>query len=144
MDETIRQANCELQTENQKLQSLNTSLHKKYHTMSLKVKFFVILCACMYLLNIVKHFIVYHFLLKLAGLQDNVNCKETEVAEMRNQIEELQYEYQKISDRNYKLETHLSESRDKLKGLEAMQIDDKIIPKQESSITQSSLSLQKV
>lgn len=80
----------------------------------------------------------------MAGLQDNVNCKETEVAEMRNQIEELQYEYQKISDRNYKLETHLSESRDKLKGLEAMQIDDKIIPKQESSITQSSLSLQKV
>lgn len=37
MDETIRQANSELQTENQKLQSLNTSLHKKYHTMSLKV-----------------------------------------------------------------------------------------------------------
>lgn len=80
----------------------------------------------------------------MAGLQDNVNCKETEIAEMRNQIEELQYEYQKILDRNYKLETHLAESRDKLKGLEAMQIDDKIIPKQDTSITQSSLSLQKV
>lgn len=37
MDETIRQTNIELQTENQKLQALNTSLHKKYHTMSLKV-----------------------------------------------------------------------------------------------------------
>lgn len=37
MDETVRQANIELQAENQKLQSLNTSLHKKYHTMSLKV-----------------------------------------------------------------------------------------------------------
>lgn len=81
---------------------------------------------------------------QLAGLQDNVNCKETEVAEMRNQIEELQYEYQKILDRNYKLETHLAESRDKLKGLEAMQIDDKVILKQDSSITQSNLSLQKV
>lgn len=80
----------------------------------------------------------------MAGLQDNVNCKETEVAEMRNQIEELQYEYQKILDRNYKLETHLAESRDKLKGLEAMQIDDKVIPKPETSITQSNLSLQKV
>jgi E3 ubiquitin-protein ligase BRE1 len=80
----------------------------------------------------------------LAGLQDNVNCKETEVAEMRNQIEELQYEYQKILDRNYKLETHLAEARDKLKGLEAIQIDDKIIPRQDTSITQSSLSLQKV
>lgn len=37
MDETVRQANSELQAENQKLQTLNTSLHKKYHTMSLKV-----------------------------------------------------------------------------------------------------------
>lgn len=81
----------------------------------------------------------------MAGLQDNVNCKETEVAEMRNQIEELQYEYQKIQERNYKLETHLAESRDKLKGLEALQIDDKIITKQETStIAHSNLSLQKV
>lgn len=80
----------------------------------------------------------------MAGLQDTVNCKETEVAEMRNQIEELQYEYQKILDRNYKLETHLAESRDKLKGLESMQVDDKIVPKQETSVSQSNLSLQKV
>ncbi|CAH1713666.1 hypothetical protein AGLY_000085 [Aphis glycines] len=116
MDETIRQANSELQAENQKLQTLNTSLHKKYHTMSLK----------------------------LAGLQDNVNCKETEVAEMRNQIEELQYEYQKILERNYKLETHLAEARDKLKGLEAMQIDDRVISKPDTSIAQSSVSLQKI
>jgi len=80
----------------------------------------------------------------LAGLQDNVNCKETEVAEMRNQIEELQYEYQKILDRNYKLETHLADSRDKLKGLEAMQIDDRVISKPDTSIAQSSVTLQKV
>lgn len=79
----------------------------------------------------------------MAGLQDNVNCKETEVAEMRNQIEELQYEYQKILDRNYKLETHLAESREKLKGLEAMQIDDRVISKPDT-IAQSSVSLQKV
>ncbi|XP_050531885.1 E3 ubiquitin-protein ligase Bre1 [Daktulosphaira vitifoliae] len=116
MDEVVRNANSELQAENQNLQSLNTSLHKRHHTMSLK----------------------------LAGLQDTVNCKETEVAEMRNQIEELQYEYQKIQDRNYKLETHLAEARDKLKNLEVMQIDDKIPQKQDSSITQSNLSLQKV
>lgn len=86
----------------------------------------------------------FFFLSQLAGLQDNVNCKETEVAEMRNQIEELQYEYQKILDRNYKLETHLAEARDKLKGLEAIQIDDRNIPKLDTSVTQSSLSLQKV
>lgn len=62
---------------------------------------------------------------------------------MRNQIEELQYEYQKILDRNYKLETHLAESREKLKGLEAMQIDDRVISKPDT-IAQSSVSLQKV
>lgn len=37
MDETIRQANIDLQAENRNLHTLNTSLHEKYHTMSLKV-----------------------------------------------------------------------------------------------------------
>jgi hypothetical protein len=37
MDETIRQANIEIQGENRNLQALNTSLHEKYHTISLKV-----------------------------------------------------------------------------------------------------------
>lgn len=41
MDEVIRQANIEIQAENRNLQALNTSLHKKYHTISLKVRFFV-------------------------------------------------------------------------------------------------------
>lgn len=40
MDETIRQANIDLQAENRNLQALNTSLHKKYHTISLKVSYF--------------------------------------------------------------------------------------------------------
>lgn len=66
------------------------------------------------------------------------------MAELRNRIEELQYECQKILDRNHKLETHLVESRDKLKGLESMQIDDKIVPKPDTTNTQSNLSLQKV
>lgn len=38
MDETIRQANIEVQAENRNLQALNTSLHEKYHNISLKVK----------------------------------------------------------------------------------------------------------
>lgn len=37
VDETIRQANIEVQAENRNLQALNTSLHEKYHTISLKV-----------------------------------------------------------------------------------------------------------
>lgn len=40
MDETVRQTNGELQAENQRLQALNTSLHKMYHQMSLKVIMF--------------------------------------------------------------------------------------------------------
>jgi len=39
MDETVRQVNIELQAENRNLQALNTSLHEKYHTSSLKVSF---------------------------------------------------------------------------------------------------------
>lgn len=39
VDEVIRQANIEIQAENRNLQALNTSLHKKYHTISLKVSF---------------------------------------------------------------------------------------------------------
>lgn len=52
MDETIRQANCEIQSENQKLQALNTSLHKKYHTMSLKVIILFTLPICLNLMLI--------------------------------------------------------------------------------------------
>lgn len=37
VDEVIKQANIELQAENHNIQALNTSLHKKYHTISLKV-----------------------------------------------------------------------------------------------------------
>lgn len=39
VDEVIRQANIEIQAENRNLQALNTSLHKKYHSISLKVDF---------------------------------------------------------------------------------------------------------
>lgn len=49
MDETIRQANIEIQAENRNLQALNTQLHKKYHSISLKViEYF------MYILEIVR------------------------------------------------------------------------------------------
>lgn len=93
MDETIRQANIEVQEENRNLQSLNTSLHEKYHTISLK----------------------------LAELQDQVNGKETEIAELRNQIDDLQYEYQKTSQRNDKLETSLADAIEQLKTYQQMQ-----------------------
>ncbi|XP_075220361.1 E3 ubiquitin-protein ligase Bre1 [Lycorma delicatula] len=97
MDETIRQANIEIQAENRNLQALNTSLHKKYHSISLK----------------------------MAELQDIVTCKETEAAELRNQIDDLQYELLKIQSRNDKLEHHLAEAIEKVKTYQQLHGDEK-------------------
>lgn len=88
MDETIRQENIEIRGENRNLQALNTQLHEKYHTMSLK----------------------------MSELQDKVTARETEVAELKNQIDDLQYELMKVRSRNDKLENHLAEAIEKLKA----------------------------
>uniref|UniRef100_A0A0A9YVF9 E3 ubiquitin protein ligase n=1 Tax=Lygus hesperus TaxID=30085 RepID=A0A0A9YVF9_LYGHE len=97
MDEVIRQANIEIQAENRNLQALNTSLHKKYHTISLK----------------------------MSELQDTVTQRETEAAELRNQIDDLQYELNKVQARNDKLEHHLADAIEKLKNYQSIQGDDK-------------------
>lgn len=68
VDEVTRQANIELQAENRNLQALHTTLHEKYHLNSLKV----------------------------AELQDSVTARETEIAELKNQIDDLQYEFDKV------------------------------------------------
>ncbi|PNF43153.1 E3 ubiquitin-protein ligase Bre1 [Cryptotermes secundus] len=101
MDETIRQANIEIQGENRNLQALNTSLHEKYHTISLK----------------------------MAELQDSLTGKETEAAELRNQIDDLQYELLKVQSRNDKLENHLAEVIEKLKTYQQIHGEDKGIVK---------------
>lgn len=88
IDETLRQSQIEIMAENKNLQSLNTSLHEKYHTISLKMK----------------------------ELQDTVTGKETEAAELHNQIDDLQYELEKVRLRNDKLENHLAEAIEKLKS----------------------------
>lgn len=88
IEETLRQSQLEIMTENKNLQSLNTSLHEKYHTISLKLK----------------------------ELQDTLTGKETEAAELHNQIDDFQYELGKIRLRNDKLENHLAEAIEKLKS----------------------------
>ncbi|GFG29457.1 hypothetical protein Cfor_02849 [Coptotermes formosanus] len=109
MDETIRQANIEIQGENRNLQALNTSLHEKYHTISLK----------------------------MAELQDSLTGKETEAAELRNQIDDLQYELLKVQSRNDKLENHLAEAIEKLKTYQQIHGDDKgIFSKDQTSDNQ--------
>ncbi|XP_017482290.1 PREDICTED: E3 ubiquitin-protein ligase Bre1-like [Rhagoletis zephyria] len=95
IDETLKQTHIEIMTENRNLQSLNTSLHEKFHTISLKMK------EC----------------------QDALTAKETENAELKNQIDELQYDLEKVHCRNDKLENHLAEAIEKLKAYHQMHGD---------------------
>lgn len=95
IEENLRQSQVELITENRNLQNLNTSLHEKFHTMSLKTKEY----------------------------QDATTAKETENAELKNQIDELQYDLEKVRCRNDKLENHLAEAIEKLKAYHQMHGD---------------------
>ncbi|XP_058059656.1 E3 ubiquitin-protein ligase Bre1 [Anopheles bellator] len=88
LDETLRQTYIDVMAENRNLQTQNTLLHEKFHTISLK----------------------------LSEYQDMLNGKETEAAELRNQIDDLQYELEKVRCRNDKLENHLAEAIEKLKA----------------------------
>ncbi|XP_052862746.1 E3 ubiquitin-protein ligase Bre1 isoform X2 [Anopheles cruzii] len=88
LDETLRQTYIDVMAENRNLQTQNTLLHEKFHTISLK----------------------------LSEYQDMLNGKETEGAELRNQIDDLQYELEKVRCRNDKLENHLAEAIEKLKA----------------------------
>lgn len=88
IEDHLRKTHIEIMTENHNLQNLNTSLHEKFHTMSLKMKEY----------------------------QDALTAKETENAELKNQIDELKYDLEKICCRNDKLENHLAEAIEKLKA----------------------------
>uniref|UniRef100_A0A1A9X333 E3 ubiquitin protein ligase n=1 Tax=Glossina brevipalpis TaxID=37001 RepID=A0A1A9X333_9MUSC len=94
-EETLKQMHIDIMTENRNLQNLNTSLHEKFHTMSLKMKEY----------------------------QDALTAKETENAELKNQIDELQYDLEKVHCRNDKLENHLAEAIEKLKAYHQMHGD---------------------
>lgn len=67
-DETVRATNEEVTAENRRLQALCTTLHESHHAMTLRV----------------------------AQLQDAVNSRDTENAELKNQIDDLQYELLKV------------------------------------------------
>uniref|UniRef100_A0A182NKK1 E3 ubiquitin protein ligase n=1 Tax=Anopheles dirus TaxID=7168 RepID=A0A182NKK1_9DIPT len=88
LDESLRQTYIDVMAENRNLQTQNTLLHEKFHTISLKI----------------------------SEYQDMLTGKETEAAELRNQIDDLQYELEKVRCRNDKLENHLAEAIEKLKA----------------------------
>lgn len=96
IDDTVRKANFEIQAENRNLQSINIQLHEKYHTMSLK----------------------------MSELQDTITGKDTLSAELRNQVDDLQYELNKVRARNDKLEHHLGEAIEKLKAFQQIHGND--------------------
>lgn len=56
----------------------------------------------------------------MSELQDSVTAKETEIAELKNQIDDLQYELEKVRLRNDKLENHFAEAIEKLKQYHLM------------------------
>lgn len=73
LDEIIRATNEEVTVENLRLQALSTTLHESHHSMTLQV----------------------------AQLQDAVNSRDTENAELKNQIDDLQYELLKVTTFTY-------------------------------------------
>ncbi|CAG9863785.1 unnamed protein product [Phyllotreta striolata] len=116
VDEAIRQTNIQLQAENRNLQALHTTLHEKYHTLSLKV----------------------------TELQDSVTARDTENAELKNQIDDLQYELEKVRNRNDKLETHLAEAVEKLKAYHQLHGDTDKSEKEQKPTPQTSISQAKL
>ncbi|XP_013180604.1 PREDICTED: E3 ubiquitin-protein ligase BRE1B [Papilio xuthus] len=88
LDEVVRATNEEVTAENRRLQAICTTLQENHHAMTLRV----------------------------AQLQDAVNSRDTENAELKNQIDDLQYELMKVRSRNDKLENHLAEAIEKLKS----------------------------
>ncbi|OAD60192.1 E3 ubiquitin-protein ligase Bre1 [Eufriesea mexicana] len=116
IDEVVRRANAEIQMENRNLQAINIQLHEKYHTISLK----------------------------MSELQDTITGKDTLAAELRNQVDDLQYELNKVRARNDKLEHHLGEAIEKLKAFQQIHGSDEKGSNKPNTLVASSVSQTKL
>ncbi|KAK0158885.1 hypothetical protein PV328_009825 [Microctonus aethiopoides] len=116
IDEDVKKANAEIQAENRNLQAINIQLHEKYHTMSLK----------------------------MSELQDTITGKDTLTAELRNQVDDLQYELNKVRARNDKLEHHLGEAIEKLKTFQQIHGSDEKGSNKSTTLVASSVSQTKL
>lgn len=81
IEETLRNQTVELMEENEKLQARNIQLHEQHHIISLKMLKF----------------------------QDAMAGKETEAAELRKKVDDLNYDMEKLRCLNDKLQNYLSE-----------------------------------
>ncbi|XP_048252241.1 E3 ubiquitin-protein ligase Bre1-like [Haliotis rufescens] len=79
-----------LRKENKQLHNLVTNLHQRHHEHTLKI----------------------------SELQDQVTASETEIAEMKNKVDDLDYQFEKADQRCEKLDRHLSEAFSKLRNYE--------------------------
>ncbi|XP_042210738.1 E3 ubiquitin-protein ligase Bre1-like [Homarus americanus] len=90
LEESVRELNNELQTENKNLHGQNLSFHEKHHLMCLKV----------------------------AELEEKLQAMDTEKAEMQNRIEDMDYDLNKTRSRCEKVESHLADTCQKLKAMQ--------------------------
>lgn len=74
----------------------------------------------------------------MSELQDTITGKDTLSAELRNQVDDLQYELNKVRARSDKLEHHLGEAIEKLKTFQQIHgSDDKGNNKPNTIVTSS-------
>lgn len=84
------------------------------------------------------------FFLQMSELQDTITGKDTLAAELRNQVDDLQYELNKVRSRNDKLEHHLGEAIEKLKAFQQIHGSDEKGSNKPSTLVASSVSQTKV
>lgn len=80
----------------------------------------------------------------MSELQDTITGKDTLAAELRNQVDDLQYELNKVRARNDKLEHHLGEAIEKLKAFQQIHGTDEKGTNKPSTLVASSVSQTKV
>lgn len=80
----------------------------------------------------------------MSELQDTITGKDTLAAELRNQVDDLQYELNKVRARNDKLEHHLGEAIEKLKAFQQIHGTDEKGSNKPNTIVASSVSQTKV
>lgn len=80
----------------------------------------------------------------MSELQDTITGKDTLAAEMRNQVDDLQYELNKVRARNDKLENHLGDAIEKLKAFQQIHGNDDKGANKPTTLVASSVSQTKL
>lgn len=80
----------------------------------------------------------------MSEMQDTITGKDTLAAELRNQVDDLQYELNKVRARNDKLEHHLGEAIEKLKAFQQIHGTDEKGSNKPNTLVASSVSQTKV